>query len=255
MKTILLTGSYGQLGVVCEEYLNKHFKVYSTARTAKNKRFLLDISSRQSVKRVLENVQPDIILNLAAMTDVDRCESEPGIAKKYNLNGLINLFAAGPPLHTIFILWTSTQRPSPWPSDPTTNRQSQIIVNTCFSVANSVFSVASWSIFCVTRGVDLEVFLFSFCEDAGTTKFIFGFWSSIEDTITLPKTSGIRFKLISKRRTSRKLFIFVYEALFGRLISVTINVGDGNILIFISPFIVISLPVCFLTKSTIRELY
>ena len=91
MKTILLTGSYGQLGVVCEEYLNKHFKVYSTARTAKNKRFLLDISSRQSVKRVLENVQPDIILNLAAMTDVDRCESEPGIAKKYNLNGLINL--------------------------------------------------------------------------------------------------------------------------------------------------------------------
>ena len=91
MKTILLTGAYGQLGVVCEEYLNKHFKVYSTARTAKNKRFLLDISSRQSVKRVLENVQPDIILNLAAMTDVDRCESEPGIAKKYNLNGLINL--------------------------------------------------------------------------------------------------------------------------------------------------------------------
>ena len=89
MKTILLTGAYGQLGVVCEEYLNKHFKVYSTARTAKNKRFLLDISSRQSVKRVLENVQPDIILNLAAMTDVDRCESEPDIAEKYNLNGLI----------------------------------------------------------------------------------------------------------------------------------------------------------------------
>ena len=41
MKTILLTGAYGQLGVVCEEYLNKHFKVYSTARTAKIKGFCL----------------------------------------------------------------------------------------------------------------------------------------------------------------------------------------------------------------------
>ena len=124
-----------------------------------------------------------------------------------------------------------------------------------FSSANAVFSVDSWSIFCVTRGEDLEVFLFSFCEDVGTTKFISGFWSSIEDTITLPKTSGIRFKLISKRCTSKKLFIFVYEDLLGRLISVTINVGDGNMPIFISPFIVISLPVCFLTKSTIRGLY
>ena len=91
MKTILVTGAYGQLGIVCTEYLKKYFKVYSTGRSAKDERYQLDISNKQSARNALARFQPDIILNLAAMTDVDSCENEPKIAEKYNTDGLKNL--------------------------------------------------------------------------------------------------------------------------------------------------------------------
>ena len=91
MKTILVTGAYGQLGIVCTEYLKKYFKIYSTGRSAKDERYQLDISNKQSARNALARFQPDIILNLAAMTDVDSCENEPKIAEKYNADGLKNL--------------------------------------------------------------------------------------------------------------------------------------------------------------------
>ncbi|MEC9474445.1 MAG: SDR family oxidoreductase, partial [Candidatus Neomarinimicrobiota bacterium] len=91
MKTILVTGSYGQLGVVCTKYLKKYFNIYGTGRSAKDEMYQLDISNKQSVEKALARFQPDIILNLAAMTDVDGCENEPKMAEKYNADGIKNL--------------------------------------------------------------------------------------------------------------------------------------------------------------------
>ena len=91
MKTILVTGAYGQLGAVCTKYLKKYFNMYGTGRSAKDEMYQLDISNKQSVKKALARFQPDIILNLAAMTDVDGCENEPKMAEKYNADGIKNL--------------------------------------------------------------------------------------------------------------------------------------------------------------------
>jgi len=88
MKKILVTGTYDQIIIVYTEYLKKNFMVYSTGRSAKDERHQLDISNKQSTRNALTRLQPDIILNLAAIADVDGCENEPKIAEKLNTDEL-----------------------------------------------------------------------------------------------------------------------------------------------------------------------
>ena len=47
----------------------------------------LDISSEEAVRAALESVKPDLIINCAATTDVDRCEREPDWAYAANEAG------------------------------------------------------------------------------------------------------------------------------------------------------------------------
>ena len=91
MKSILITGAYGQLGESCSHYLKNNYKLILSGIAPLNNSIKLDITDQQSVNNFLEKNNPDIIINLAAFTDVDKCELEEKKAYEINFNGVKNL--------------------------------------------------------------------------------------------------------------------------------------------------------------------
>jgi dTDP-4-dehydrorhamnose reductase len=54
----------------------------------------LDITSKKDVKKLVHAVEPDVIINCAAMTNVDACERERELAWKLNTEGVEHLIEA-----------------------------------------------------------------------------------------------------------------------------------------------------------------
>ncbi len=75
---ILLTGSTGQLGNALLKPLTAHGQVFAPTRQE------LDLSQLDSIRETIRRYQPDLIINPAAYTAVDKAESEPEIAHCIN---------------------------------------------------------------------------------------------------------------------------------------------------------------------------
>jgi dTDP-4-dehydrorhamnose reductase len=88
VKNIIITGGYGQLGVACNKYLKKNFNIVITGRSESDEGVKLDITDKNAVARAYSKFEPDVVLNLAAMTDVDGCEKDKLSAKKINIEGV-----------------------------------------------------------------------------------------------------------------------------------------------------------------------
>lgn len=85
---ILITGSNGMLGHDLIDALgDSHELVLTTSKT-------LDITDRDSVCDFILSSKPDIVINSAAYTDVDGCESNPDLAYSVNGEGVKNLALA-----------------------------------------------------------------------------------------------------------------------------------------------------------------
>ena len=91
MKTLLITGAYGQLGDACVKFLKNNYNITLSGVSPSDGGVHLDIRSKSSIKKVLSDIDPDVILNLAALTDVDGCELDPQQAKDINFSGVKNL--------------------------------------------------------------------------------------------------------------------------------------------------------------------
>ena len=94
MKKILITGAFGQLGASLCEALPSEL-ILATGRimnmTEKYRCMELDITNRKNVEKLIRNYKPDIIIHLAAMTDVDGCEKDPEMAFDINVEATENL--------------------------------------------------------------------------------------------------------------------------------------------------------------------
>jgi dTDP-4-dehydrorhamnose reductase len=76
--TILLTGTSGQLGFELQQALKSLGTVVAPDRHA------LDLAKPDQIRRVVQEVKPDLIVNPAAYTAVDKAESEPQAATAAN---------------------------------------------------------------------------------------------------------------------------------------------------------------------------
>jgi len=76
-KKILLTGVHGQVG-------HAIFPVLNNAEVVGLNRQQLDFTDLDAIKRVVEDVKPDLIINPAAYTAVDKAESEQETANLVN---------------------------------------------------------------------------------------------------------------------------------------------------------------------------
>ena len=103
MKKILITGSTGQLGNSLGKVFKSRYDLVFTSRTKPNKNtnYFLDITNSLLVKDMVLAISPDIIINLAALTNVDLCESNPDLAHAINFQGVKNLVNVykGPIIH------------------------------------------------------------------------------------------------------------------------------------------------------------
>lgn len=86
---ILVTGANGQVGH-CLQQLLSHSDWELVALT----RAELDISDAKAVEIAVQQLQPDVIINAAAYTAVDKAEQEPELAFAVNRNGPANLARA-----------------------------------------------------------------------------------------------------------------------------------------------------------------
>jgi len=80
---ILLSGSNGLLGTVLKKYFDKNNIVYSTIGR-KNCNFSGDIQNNSFVEKTIKTLEPNIFINLAAITDLDFCETNQEITYKIN---------------------------------------------------------------------------------------------------------------------------------------------------------------------------
>lgn len=86
---ILITGAQGQVGKELTQAANKKgFDVIAAGRTE------LDITRAQNVESYISQHQPDIVINAAAFTAVDKAENKQDLAFAINRDGAINIAAA-----------------------------------------------------------------------------------------------------------------------------------------------------------------
>ena len=90
---ILITGAYGQLGNSLSKFLSTRHEVFRTGLNIPKggKGLQLNIVDKIMLKDMILSISPDVIINLAALTNVDFCELNPKIAKEVNTNGVQNL--------------------------------------------------------------------------------------------------------------------------------------------------------------------
>ncbi len=114
---ILITGAHGLLGQKIALVLGAEtqWKLLLTDLAAKtffiNQRFdyqQLDITARSDVKSLVAAYRPDVIINTAAMTDVDGCETDKVLAYGINVDGLKNMIIAARRIEGCRIVQIST---------------------------------------------------------------------------------------------------------------------------------------------------
>ncbi len=91
MVRVLDVGGTGLLGQhIGQEALRRGHQVIATyrgPRAPEDERIewhRLDLRDSDAVSGLVRSVEPNLVLNAAAMTDVDRCEADPGEAKSVN---------------------------------------------------------------------------------------------------------------------------------------------------------------------------
>lgn len=82
----LITGFNGQLGSCMQDLLTEMEEEFLAVDVAK-----LDITDADQVCRVLDEYQPDVVVNAAAYTAVDKAESDVELARGVNATGPENL--------------------------------------------------------------------------------------------------------------------------------------------------------------------
>jgi len=78
---ILITGASGQLGKDCTKILNQHHNVLPLSKAQ------LDITDTDKIHTCMKEFSPDLVVNCAAFTKVDACETQKDLARKVNALG------------------------------------------------------------------------------------------------------------------------------------------------------------------------
>ena len=111
-KRILIVGSNGMLGQRLVKYFSQKKDVELLLSSVEPESYFenfeykqLDIKDKKNVKKVILGFYPDVIINAAAYTNVDKCETEKELAWAINVTGVENLakYSVGSHAHLIHI--------------------------------------------------------------------------------------------------------------------------------------------------------
>jgi dTDP-4-dehydrorhamnose reductase len=99
---ILITGANGLLGQAVMHIFTRESEFELIQSSVEDKAFvsfgseyyMLDITNKEEVKKAVKEFNPKIIVNCAAFTDVDKCETERELCWKLNVDAVKNLIIA-----------------------------------------------------------------------------------------------------------------------------------------------------------------
>jgi len=97
MKKVLLIGADGMLGGELKERLEKNYDVVGTTIET------LDICNKEAVLLKAKEVNPYYIINCAAYTNVDGCETNEDLALSVNGTAVLNIAEAAKQMNSTFI--------------------------------------------------------------------------------------------------------------------------------------------------------
>jgi len=106
----LVTGSAGLVGNQIVKDLNQSSQVYSCYNDTKPEcgiPILMNLENHESIIRTIEKTKPDVIIHLAAMTNVDMCETKQELALKINAKAT-EIIAKESAKQGAFLLYVST---------------------------------------------------------------------------------------------------------------------------------------------------
>ncbi|MCM8804952.1 MAG: dTDP-4-dehydrorhamnose reductase [Candidatus Omnitrophica bacterium] len=103
MKKILITGGNGLVGRYLNNILHnrKDYQVFSFGKEE------FEITDKDNSFKIFKGIKPDIVIHLAALTDVDYCERNPLDAYKVNSEGTKNISEISYNFNS-FIIYLST---------------------------------------------------------------------------------------------------------------------------------------------------
>jgi dTDP-4-dehydrorhamnose reductase len=104
MTRILVTGATGVVGGYVSEVFSDHDLVLTDLAGDVDR---LDVADAPAVRKLVLDTKPDVVIHLAAVTDVDLCEKEPDLAYRTNAIGTQNVALASQAAGAVLV-YTST---------------------------------------------------------------------------------------------------------------------------------------------------
>src|SRR6185295_17969290 len=112
MKTILVTGSNGLLGqkIIYALRSHKDVRCISTSKGPNRMQSTdgyiyepLDITDKKKVERIFSAYKPNVVINTAALTNVDACETRKEECRALNVDAVATMIAQCEKYNTHFI--------------------------------------------------------------------------------------------------------------------------------------------------------
>jgi len=108
---ILVTGSAGLIGTqIVKDLLDNNIQVYSCYNNTKPELGIithLDLLKKDDIVNIMNKINPDVVIHLGAMTDVELCEINKELAKKINTSAT-EILALESEKHNAFFVYMST---------------------------------------------------------------------------------------------------------------------------------------------------
>ncbi len=95
-KKLFITGAQGQLGQAVLDLFQGQYHIFGVDLLREPPKqavqyATVDITDESRLAKLIADIRPDVILNLAAMTNVDNCERQPEFAHKINVETVNHL--------------------------------------------------------------------------------------------------------------------------------------------------------------------
>lgn len=107
MSSVLITGASGLLGSSLTPLLREYGHTVISMGYSESNDISVDLTKKNSTNLALESVRPEVIINLVALTNVDKCELDPQSSYLLNCKSIENVCSwvrsTSSPCHVVHI--------------------------------------------------------------------------------------------------------------------------------------------------------